>query len=461
MPATPENAVPTRLRPPCSLALLLMACCVAACGVPRPSLVLVTVDTLRADRLGVYGYRRDTSPVLDRFAEDAVVFENIMTEMATTLPAHASLMTSTPPSRHGVRSNSSKLRTYPNGASGLQTLAQALAETGYATAAFVSAAPLRARTGIAAGFAEFDEPEEPSRRGGLTVARAGEWLRRMASDPRPLFLWVHIWDPHSPYAPAPSCEGDLTSRDPGLLEALAPIDSPELRSTPRRQNLYDQEVRCADQAIGLLLDELRALELYDPSAIVVTADHGESLGQHGALYHGKLYREQLHVPLIVKLPASRGAGSREPRLGSHVDLVPTLIGQLGMELPATYTAQLEGRDLLARSTEPRFVLSERSAKQLSRERTRHKGWRYALTSERWKLLAGGAEEPALFDALTDPYETTDLIARQEDVARAMSERLVELLAERDRRRPGEPVEQVDPDLIRELEALGYLGPGPD
>lgn len=266
-----------------SSSLAMLCGCVSNAPVRSPNIVLITIDTLRADRLGAYRYFRDTSPVLDALAEESIVFERCIAPIATTYPSHLSLLTSTYPHETGAVANA--------GAGGapfvptphLRSLAQLLSESGYQTAAFVSAAPLKSFSGIDAGFDVFDEPEPRTRPAEETNARVFEWLE--ARGEAPSFLWVHYFEPHSPYQPPEPLDKKFRPDDE-LRSYLTERDfQPVYRAgtLPVHVNSrYDGEVRQADQQVGLLLDALRSEpEIWNHTIVIVLGDHGEGLGQHG------------------------------------------------------------------------------------------------------------------------------------------------------------------------------------
>ena len=302
--------LPTPPRRQLSLAICLLA--TSACSWSEPksissNIIVITIDTLRADHLGCYGYFRDTSPNIDQFAQDAVLFENAFTTMSTTLPAHLSLMTSTYPPAHGVKGNMDIWKRPFAGSDGITTLAQAMQLLGHETAAFVSATPLKPHSGIQVGFDTYDVPNRTERRAAATNRQVFDWLDQTRE--KPFFLWIHYFDPHAPYRP-PSPYKASFATDPRQQEYLSSIDVslakfPRLHAT---HNAYDGEIRYTDQHIRNLVDRVREQGLWENSTIVLTADHGEALGQHAWLDHGRIYNEQLHIPLLIKLRQRRGIG---------------------------------------------------------------------------------------------------------------------------------------------------------
>jgi arylsulfatase A-like enzyme len=266
-----------------------------------PSVVLITLDTTRADHLGAYGDRRARTPNIDRLASEGVLFERAVTPAPTTLPAHASILTGLYPFAHGVRNNGA----FSLGG-GVPTLATVLHDAGYRTAAFVSAFVLDRRYGLARGFDVYDDRLEIERRGDATAGAAAAWLSQTAREPTPFLLWVHLYDPHDPYDPPAA-----------LRQAFA--DRP-----------YDGEIAAADEAVGVVLDRLSALGLAASTIVAVVGDHGESLGEHGEATHGMfVYESAVRVPMILRWPRKVAAGMRIRPLVRTVDLAPTLLEQAG------------------------------------------------------------------------------------------------------------------------------------
>jgi arylsulfatase A-like enzyme len=413
-----------------------------------PSIVLVTLDTTRADHLGCYGYFRDTSPVLDSLAGEGVLFENALTPMASTLPAHVSLLTSTSTLRHGVKANFDRLkRRFEPGASP-PSFAEVVRDLGYETAAFVSAATLKDHTGIQAGFRTFDQPEAFHRVAAQTTDEVVRWLR--SNGARPFFLWVHYFDPHLPYDPPPPF-GERFATGDGLIGFLAE------RKVPRRlagaSNLYDGEIAYMDEQIGKLFAALREVGAWNGSAVVVAGDHGEGLGQHGWMSHGRIYNEQLRVPLIVKFPLGRGPISvRSDSLASLEDVVPTLVGVLNLPVPDGVREGFEGVDLVEGTESRPYVFSERT-----RSRGGWKpGRKYALTERSWKYfhLPEGRDE--LFHLESDPFESANVLDAHPEIASRMKRAILDEL-EREVTPVGQQRdEEMDPERIEQLRQLGYV-----
>ena len=430
---------------------------------PIRNLVLVTLDTLRADHVGCYGYFRDTTPHLDAFAAECLRFEQCFTPVAQTTPSHASLMTGVGPIEHGVLNNHGKgpdgektdygLRT----AATLQTLAQILAAQGVRTGGFVSATPAKKSTGLGAGFDRFTEPEEFRRSATTTLADAMEFLGE--ASPTPCFAWIHLYDDHGPYQWSADLKPYLTRYpdDERLHAWMKPRGFPERVTSPLGGeasaahviNSYDGAVRFQDDQLESLFARLREPDLAASTVVVVVADHGTSDGQHDDATHGMCWEEQLQVPLLIKIPG-HAPGVVATRL-STLDLWPT-IAALAPELPlAPFLGQCAGSDALAPDYEPRPHFSF-SAKKL--------GF-YSVRNGRWKLLRTPNGREFLFDLDTDPNELAECTSAHADVVAKLDKLLDQELRREQKRRElhlatiGKGTGEIDPAIRAELEKLGY------
>ena len=394
---------------------------------PGAPILLISIDTLRADHLPAYGYRSVETPALDAFAADAVVFENAYSHTPLTLPSHTTMLTGQLPPLHGVRDNSG----YTLDAAARPFLPRLLRAAGYATGGFVSTHVLRGETGLAEGFDAFDSgleieagapPDRGQRPGLQTTALAAKWIREQAS--KPFFLFLHLYEPHAPYAP------------------------PEPFRTRYAALPYDGEIATTDAVLGGLMNELRRLGLYDRALVAIVGDHGEGLGDHTETGHGIfLYRATLHVPMIVKLPRQERAGTRVARTVGLVDLAPTFLAASRVEAPAG----LSGRPLFAepdRGDPVRTIYAETYYPRL------HFGWSdlQALYEERWAYI--DAPEAELFDLAADPGQRRNAIAEH----RREFARLRDEVAAIDR--PLAEPESVDAETSAKLAALGYLSAAP-
>jgi arylsulfatase A-like enzyme len=416
------------------------------------NVVLITLDTTRADRLSCYGYFRETTPNLDSFAEQAILFENAITHMSTTLPAHVSLFTSTYTTQHGVRGNlSPTFQVAYEGHGGIVTAAAIFSALGYETAGFVSAAPLKEVTGISAGFATFREPVEQECRAEETTNAVIAWLR--SGPPEPFFLWVHYFDPHDIYS-APAPYRRFFSTDDDLIRHLRENEFThwDRLDIQHYSNMYDGEVRYMDAEIGRLFRVIQDRDIWEKAAIVVVGDHGEGLGQHDFIRHDPLFGELLCVPLLVRLPGMKpGEGKRSSRLTALVDVLPTLSGELGLEIPAETREQFVGRNML-REDAWDYVFSERAH---GRERKLGPGLQFSLTGREWKYYHATEKPDELYDLRSDPFELRNVIDEQPQVARRLRERILSLAGDA-RRLPGGAADSLPAEHLRELRALGYI-----
>lgn len=408
-----SRPIPRRRLAPLAAALLAVgALALAACSRPAPrAIVLISIDTLRSDRLPAYGYGAGRTPAIDRLARDGVLYERAFAQVPLTLPSHASLMTGLLPPAHGARNNVGFSLAADKG----QTLAALLAARGYATGGAVSSFVLRKETGIDRGFQRWDAPTQPERPAPETLAPLLGWLGEWKA--KPFFLFFHLYEPHTPYAPP----ADL--RGPGI-------------------DLYDGEITAADRAVARLLDELDRAGLYDGALIVLLSDHGEGLGDHGEEEHGfLLYREAIQVPLIVKLPGGKRAGERIGRSVSLTDVLPTVAGIAGAETPAG----VEGRSLLAEEGDPRPpVYSETFATFI------HFGWSELLSAVDGRFHYIDSPAPELFDLDADPGETRNLLASERRAGADLRAFLEPFPREL------EAAEEADAETLAKLAALGYL-----
>ncbi len=398
------------------------------------NVLLISIDTLRADRLGCYGYEKATTPVLDRLASESARFENAFSPVPLTLPAHASLLTGTYPIYHGVRDNSGFV--LPEGRT---TLAEVLRGEGYRTGAFVGAFVLDSKFGLGQGFERyFDDfdlseletvsPGYVQRRADEVVAETLRWLG--GDDDRPFFAWVHLYDPHDPYTPP----------------------QPYAAAHPGRP--YDGEVAFTDHQIGVLLEGLRKMGRYEDTLIVVVADHGESLGEHGEQKHGLfVYNATQQVPLLVRLPGASGSAQVVSEPVSLVDVLPTILQLL--EIGRARTPEAQGRPLgsllLGKSPPPAADLYAESLYA-----NRQFGWSplRALYSGGYKYIQ--APEPELYDLRQDFAEGRNLAPSNQALAR----RLEQKLGAFERRFAGntEAASGARPDAetLQKLQSLGYL-----
>jgi len=431
-----------------------------ACSPPQPSLLFISLDTVRADHCSTYGYTRLTTPNLEEIAKGGVVFEDCYAPMASTAPSHASMFTGLLPLAHGVQKNG--LALSPR----FVTLAERLSEEGYRTAAVVSSFAVDGKFGLSQGFEAYDDtfpaagaPNrsrswEGSKYVGAfeqdaeeTTRNAGSWLRESVRDGKPFFLWVHYFDPHWPYAPSPPYVDFFGSDGQGELEAIIAR--------------YDAEIRKTDEAIGTLL-EILAEEGGDGSTlVVVVGDHGEGLMQHGHMFHGiHLFEEAVRVPFILRWPGELPSGVRLRGPVELGDLAPTVLDLLGVGYEPkdfqgiSLASALQGVESLDPARP--LLLQRRLYNTEWVHGHRVTGEQYALRSGRWKLTV--SYEPGsfeLYDLETDPGETTNLADLRPELCSRLAEQLSTLRAAASLAPDPETARVVEEADAERLRALGY------
>ena len=387
------------------------------------NVLLVTIDTLRKDRVGAFGNRSGLTPNIDRLAADGVRYTQAFSPVPMTLPAHASILTGLLPRRHGIRNNTG-FRLDDR----VPTLATRLKEAGYRTGAFLGAFVLDGRFGLRRGFDEYDDRfphadrasfDYAQRRAAEVVALAGDWiLAPDASRTAPWFAWVHLYDPHAPYeAPAEYRAG----RSP-----------------------YDAEVAYTDAMLGRLLDRLRAAHALDRTLIAVMGDHGESLGEHGEMSHGLFgYNATLAVPLILNASSTAPATVDAPV--SHIDLAPTILDLVGLAFPAL----VDGQSLVRVPPRDRPVYFEALDASLTR------GWAplRGIMQDGWKYI--DLPDAELYDLAADPNEQHNRIGADPHLD-ALT-RAFKLASGPD---VSAPRVALDPEAAARLRSLGYIGGTP-
>lgn len=425
------------MRKPLLLTLAALILLSSACGERQPqprNLLLVTLDTLRADRLGSYGYEAGETPNLDRLAARGLRFDRAATVMPLTLPAHASLMTGTHPGVHGVRDNGGFYLEDE-----AETLAELMRTKGFRTGGFVGAFVLDSRWGIGQGFdhffddfdlTEFDDApgmDAIQRPGSQVVDQALAWLAEPSQ--APFFAWVHLYDAHTPYqAPEP-----FRSRFPAT-----------------RDGAYDAEIAFADFQVGRLLQALEEQGRLEDTVVAVLADHGEMLGEHDEVTHGFfVYDAAVRIPLLIAGPGFPAAEiDRQVRI---VDVLPTLLARFDMAPPAAS----QGTDLLPLALGDGLRLPALTESWFARY---HYGWSEltALQDGRYKYIR--APRPELYDLAADPREEDNLVDREPERAASLAAALDRLVDELSIERSFEP-QTIDDETASRLQALGYLGGG--
>lgn len=438
-----------------------LALALAACTQAPPNLLLVTIDTLRADHVTAYGYRLPTTPHIDRLAQQGVLFEELIAPRGATWPALTTLLTSQHPRIHGVRDNG-----MPMPADLLQ-LPEYLAAHGYETAAFLTnMTEAGARFGEAPSFAVHAKDRQATR-------AAIAYLRRERS--APFFAWLHLMGPHQPYwnETPPPAAFDTGYRGPldGKLETLQRIHRERRDLSPDEVahivSLYDADVSFVDQHVGELMGALEEAGLAGDTLVALAADHGEELYQHNHFFmHAwSIYESVLHVPWILRLPGRLPAGTRVPGVVAMADLAPTLLELLGLPVPAEFSGQSLAALATGRAApEPEGAVFSELGPEI-----------YSVRTERWHYLHNplGLSSPGtqpgdhgderrftiavdeLYAVRDDPQEKNDLSARHPEVVAELRARLEAwLAATRGRARTG--AVELTPERRRMLEELGYL-----
>lgn len=413
--------------------IALAGACTATAPPPRPrDVLLITIDTARADRFSYTGGMVPGTPSVDALAAKGAGFLNAVTPVPLTLPAHASLMTGRLPASHTVRDNG--FHRLPDGE---VTLAEVLSGAGLSAAAFIGAEVLDARYGLNQGFGTYDErfgPEEPGgllyypeRNAQAVVSAALTWLDSAGN--RPVFVWVHLFDPHAPYRP------------------------PE----PERSRFasgYDGEIAYVDRAIGTLVEGWGARRGLDRTLVVVAGDHGEALGEHGEKTHGVLVHDAtLHIPLVIRAPGLPG-GQRIAAVVSLIDVMPTICSLMGLPVPPA----VEGRDLSPLLHGKPLAWSRASGYAESLYAFFHHGCAplTALREGGWKVVHGVGDEA--YDLAADPGELHDLMPAHSGKAVALAGALREFASGLDA--SASEVELPDEETRRALASLGYASSGP-
>jgi arylsulfatase A-like enzyme/Tfp pilus assembly protein PilF len=403
-------------------------------GSRRPlNLVIITLDTTRADHVGAYGSRDVETPALDRLAREGVLFEQAMTSAPLTLPAHASILTGRFPPEHGVRDNGGFFLGPDQ-----TTLAEILGPQGFKTGGFVAAYVLDSKWGIGQGFDTYVDDFDVSKSRGRSlgeiqrpanevVDKALPWIDTVKDGP--FFAWLHFYDPHTPYAP------------------------PEPYRTKYKGHPYRGEVAFTDSQVGRVVEFLESRGLLEHTVIAVLGDHGESLGDHGEDAHGFfIYEAATHVPFIIRAPLDSARGRRVADPVRVVDLLPTALDL--MALPAAQ--QVAGKSLVPLMTGAAIELGLEGYAEAMYP-LHHYGWSdlRAMRSGRFKVI--DAPRPELYDIETDPGEQTDIYQQRRAVGDQMITRLRAIEQSFEKVSAALPPSDIDPEVRARLAALGYVG----
>ena len=392
------------------------------------NVILISIDTCRADHLSCYGFGRKTTPNIDAIADEGVVFENVLSPVPLTLPAHSSMLTGTIPPYHGVHDN----LDYRLGDSNV-TLAEILKKHGFATGAIISAFVLDSQFGINQGFDMFnDRFEKPQMAGAFSERKAQEashfaikWLDQHKNDK--FFLFLHYFDPHADYVP------------------------PEPFASKFADNLYAGEIAYADYCIGLVILKLKELGLFDSSLVIITGDHGEMLGEHGELTHGYfIYQSAIKVPLIFKLPGQRKSKVIKDLVGL-IDIVPTVCGLLGIQPSPHVQGENLSRYLIRKSASKKerhvytesFYTTKCNANSL-----------LGVVTDRFKYIQ--TTRPELYDLVKNPQESNNLIKQKAQQAHILQDRLRQILKQSIRKGGPDSKVVLDEQARKRLESLGYV-----
>jgi choline-sulfatase len=422
-----------------------LALALGACGQPPAApppavptnVLIVTIDTLRADRVGVYGATNVETPNIDRLAREGAWAPQATVHVPLTRPSHVSLFTGRYPAEHGIRDNVS-----PSLATDVPLLSERFQRAGIPTAAFIASAVLDRQSGLARGFDLYSDrfgPGEDRKPGDVVAAEAIAWIASLAP-PKPLeakagkprfFAWVHLYDVHAPYVPPAAYAARYAGRP------------------------YDGTVAWSDEIVGRLIAALRDAGTLDRTLVIVTSDHGEALGDHGEDVHGYfVYESTLRVPLVIRGPGVK-AGTRLEGIVRTIDLFPTIVEIAGPGGAATPTS---GRSIAAGLKGSKTADESSFAESLVP--LLHYGWSdlRAVRDGRWKYIL--APRPELYDLDSDPGELRNLVDRDPAKAGAMRASLeARLKTERSAARSHIAAAGVSPELLERLGALGYVGSG--
>jgi arylsulfatase A-like enzyme len=424
----------------------------------HPNIVLITIDTLRSDHCTPYGYGRDTTPLMSVLAQQGSLFENVYAPMPTTGPSHSTMFTSRYPISHGVIKNGYVL------ADEELTIAEVLQKNGYSTAAVISSFAVNSKFGLKQGFQYYDEEfigKDPSmrttrwqgieveglfdRRAKETTASAMKWLKAHEKDP--FFLWVHYFDPHGPYDPPDRFKKKFESK-------MGSNEEPQ-----KTYDVYDGEIGYADAEIEKIVEYLDQKGLDEDTLLIVTADHGEGLGQHNHMHHGLfLYEEAVRVPLVMRWPGKIPAGLRIKNRVELLDLSPTILDIAGV--PAK-NANYQGRSLksmiqnpsIARQSRPIFF-QRRLYETENYKGNVVKGEKLGVLLDQWKYIEALKERSVeLYDLSSDPGELTNVSREHPDQVKRLSTLIKEW---RNKYGKGTYDQSMSEEDIEALKSLGYV-----
>jgi arylsulfatase A-like enzyme len=440
-----------------ALAILLTLLPLWTCGKSRPpNVLLISLDACRADHLGSYGYERDTSPFLDELADRGTRFSNAFINTLGTAPSHTTMLSSTYQEWHQVdykpsmkRKRARRRRVADRVPRDVTMVQQVLRDHGYTTLAATAGGNFGVGHGFDRGFDTFNGR---SRDVTAVVDKMIQLIERDGDSGKPIFAVLHTYEIHSPYDPPEAYrtifgtfDSDFEPTSRALLDVMA--DPERSLSSPDFQKaiaLYDGEIRYTDDTLRTFFDHLDEIGFLDDALVIVTSDHGEEFGDHGGVLHqGFLYDELMKIPLIL---SGRGIGSRvDERLVSTIDIAPTVLDYIGVPIPET----MMGHSLLDRASRSRdgdAVFAQYGPR------------RYAIRTEQWKLIdntASGFIE--LFDMVNDPGEQENLARGRPDIVEELAQRVEAFKARHRAPKRKSSKQELDPEEIKHLKALGYLG----
>ncbi len=449
-----------RLAGYCLMSSLLCSCAPD----PPDNIVLISLDTVRRDHLSTYGYERATTPRLDSLASEGILFMDAFSQATNTAPSHASMLTGLYPQAHGVVANADPLDRH-----GATTLAEILGANGFRTAAFVSGYTMESKiSGLDRGFEIYDDEfDEASRDGNLTLEQTLRWLAELPPDER-FFLFFHLFDAHGPYKPSAEYAELFESENPGpSLKRIARYQLYNDENGQRVSHLnryvdrYDAQIRYLNDLVATLLENLDLSN----TIVIVTADHGETLGErrHAMDHGGQVHDEQIRIPLLLRAP-NLGPSIVEGAVET-IDLMPTILELLQVTPPGDL--KIQGKSLLplingdAKGRDYVF-----STAQATKYRHRARGYMLdearrikSVRTDRWKLIRYPGKDfedyLELYDLHQDPLEKTNVVDAFPDVTDKLLDRLKSW--EHGWESGVAPAAELDPDAVRRMQALGYLG----
>ncbi len=404
--------------------------------IEKPNIIIFTLDTTRADHLPIYGYTKTDTPVLNELAQRGIVFDECITAVTLTLPSHSSIFTGMFPTYHGIHINGN------NALSPKQiTLAEEIKGKGYKTAAFIGAFVLDARWGLKQGFDYYDDNFNLEKFKTIDLGRvqrpanevidsALKWLEKNKGNR--FFTWIHLYDPHTPYAPPEPYFSEYKDRG--------------------RVGLYDGEISFMDSQIGRVIDWLKINDLNKKTILILLGDHGEALGDHKEETHGYfIYDSTIRVPLIIVTPFKELQGERIKTQVRTVDIFPTVLDILNI----SYSNNIHGKTLIPlifkNNEKDRYAYSESLAPKLQY----NWGELYGLRTSKYKYIE--APRPEFYDLLKDPKELNNLIGRKKRIIKEFKDRLYEIIKKSGKGAPKPEIANLDKETMNKLATLGYVG----